>query len=64
MNLEIPEDSLVIIVSPNGVSKAYVPETGKISWMALHVMLKQIRKFELSFTELVNKTYAGKKSNL
>jgi len=62
----IDNTDIAIIVRRNGDAEAYVPMETDISWKSLHSMLREIRKLEKVFTELVNKTYKGKngKNNL
>ncbi|MFW9928641.1 MAG: hypothetical protein ACFFD1_04555 [Candidatus Thorarchaeota archaeon] len=57
---EISKKDIAIIVTENGQAEAYIPDEGEVTWQSLHGMLKEIRRLEKVFTELVNKTYVKK----
>lgn len=58
--IEINNTDIAIVVRRDGKAEAYIPMEDEISWGSIHGMLKKIRKLELVFTELVNKTHVGK----
>lgn len=64
MKIKIKDTDIAIVVRKDGTAEAYIPleDDSDISWEALHSMLKEIRKLEMVFTELVNKTYGDKEN--
>ena len=57
MEIKLDKEDIAIVVKKGGKAEAYIPREDNISWESIHSMLKEIRKLEKVFTELVNKTY-------
>jgi len=57
MKISLDKDDIAIIVRNSGISEAYIPTEEHISWTSIHKMLREIRKLERIFTDIVNKTY-------
>ncbi len=59
--IKLKDTDLCLIVNEKGEQTIYIPNKEDIGWKSLHSMLKEIRKIEVVFTELVNETYKEEK---
>ncbi len=59
--IELGKDDVAILVKPDGKSEIFVPYRNKgeneLTPIQLTNILKEIRKLELAFTEIVNQSY-------
>ena len=59
--IELEKDDVAILVKPDGTSEVFIPfrnnGENELSGEQMHKMLKEIRKLELTFTEIVNEAY-------
>lgn len=59
--IKLKDTDLCLVIDEEGEPTIYMPNKEDISWKSLHSMLKEIRKMEVAFTELVNETYEEEK---